>query len=332
LITHLLKYHHEKTVKMKKLLLPLIVIGILICGVSQPVKAAGQYIFSTFRDDGVNPERLWIYTSADGLNYNLLSQTGYGGPTGVVRDPSIMKHTDGKYYVCHTVQSWETSSTYFAIASSSNLINWTNVATVNAGVSGTYYTWAPEWFVDGDTVKIIASLGPQGSSFKPYVFTAQNSALTSWSSAVDMGIGTNHIDTFVVKDGDTYHAFAKDESSKYIEHATSSSLTSGWSWVGTGNWAGWGSGKEGPCVFQLEDGTWRIFMDAYSPKGGTKTATSSNLNSWSALSSPGPASEMALNQHGTVIFVPEPSTLALLATCMAGLLFMRCVKKGEPLF
>jgi hypothetical protein len=327
-----LKSHHKKTAKMKKLLLPLIVIGILSCGVSQPVKAAGEYVFATFRDDGTTPENLWIYTSADGLNYNMLSH-GYSGPTGVLRDPSIMKYTDGKYYVCHTVQSWDTSSTYFAIASSSNLINWTNVATVNAGVSGTYYTWAPEWFIDGDTVKIIASLGPQGSNFKPYVFTAQNSALTSWSSAVDMGIGTNHIDTFVVKDGDTYHAFAKDETTKYIEHATSSSLTGGWSWVGTGNWAGWGSGKEGPCVFQLENGTWRIFMDAYSTGSGIKTATSSDLNSWSSLSSPGPGSEMASNQHGTVIFVPEPSTFALLAAGMASLLFMawhrrQGIKKG----
>ncbi len=261
---------------------------------------ATTFVFTTFKSDAAADEKLWVYTSADGLSFNLLSNTGYGGPTGVLRDPSIMKHTDGKYYVAHTVQSWTTSSTFFAIASSADLVNWTNVTTVNAGVSGTYFTWAPEWFIEGSTVKIIVSLGPEGSNFKPYVFTAQNSALTSWSGPVDMGIGTNHIDTFVVKSGSTYHAFVKDESSKYIEHATATSLTGPWTWVGTGNWAGWGSGLEGQCLVQLENGTWRIYPDNYSSGTGLKTATSNDLNSWSGLSSI-TINPSSVVRHGTVL-------------------------------
>lgn len=281
-------------------LIPILLIGLIAflpCIAPAPAHAATRYIFTTFTSDAAAGEKLWVYTSSDAVNFNLLSSTGFGGPTGVLRDPSIMKHSDGKYYICFTIQSWTTSSTYFAIAYSSDLLGWTTLTTVNAGVSGTYYTWAPEWFIEGGTVKIIVSLGPQGSNFKPYIFTAANNTLTSWNGPVDMGIGTNHIDTFVVKSGSTYHAFCKDETSKYVEHATASSLTGPWNWVGTGNWSGWGSGIEGPALAQMDNGTWRIYVDNYSGSGGIKTATSSDLNSWSGLSAAGVSGV----RHGTVL-------------------------------
>jgi hypothetical protein len=278
-------------------LLPLLLFALTLllpCFRPSWASAATNYIFTTFKGDAAADEKLWVYTSFDGISFNLFSNTGYGGPTGVLRDPSIMKHTDGKYYIAFTVQSWTTSSTYFAIASSADRMNWTTVTTVNAGVTGTYYTWAPEWFKDGDTVKIIVSLGPSGS-MKPYSFIALDSSLTSWSGAVDMGIGTNHIDTFVVKSGSTYHAFVKDESSKYIEHATATSLTGPWTWGGTGNWTGWGSGYEAPCVTETGNGTWRIYIDKYSDGSGIYSATSSDLYNWSGLSAIG------AYRHGTVL-------------------------------
>ena len=287
----------------------ILVLFILFLAVNIPLPAASTYIFTTFKSDAAADEKLWVYTSTNGVNFTLLSDTGFGGPTGVLRDPSIMKHTDGKYYICFTVQSWTTSSTFFAIASSSDLIHWTNVTTVNAGVSGTYFTWAPEWFIEGSTVRIIVSLGPQGSNFKPYIFTAQNSTLTSWSTAVDMGIGTNHIDTFVVKSGSTYHAFVKDETSKYVEHATATNLTGPWTWVGTGNWTGWGSGYEGQCVVQMENGTWRIYPDKYSSGSGLWTATSPDLYTWSSLSAIG-VSPSGIVRHGTVLRVPDAAPTA----------------------
>ncbi|MGD0744584.1 MAG: glycoside hydrolase family 43 protein [Verrucomicrobiota bacterium] len=276
---------------------------ILASVLALPAHAGSQYIFATFKGEDVPDEKLWIYTSADALNFAEFSDTGgYGGPTGVLRDPSIMKHTDGKYYICHTVQSWTDSSTNFAIASSTDLVHWTNLTTINADVPGTYYTWAPEWFVDDDgTVNIIVNIGPDDTNFKQYLFTAQNSELTSWSGPVDMGITPNHIDAFVVKVGGTYHAFVKNETTKFIEHATSSSLIGGWTWVGTDNWSGWGPGYEGPALIQMDNGQWRIYVELY-PSGGIRTATSADLYSWSGLS-------FCLSgaRHGTVIKEPVSS-------------------------
>jgi hypothetical protein len=263
--------------------------------------ASDPFIFATFDGDAASEQELWIYTSTDGSNWSLLADTNFKGPTGTLRDPSIIKNpADGKYYVAYTVFSYTTQSTYFNIASSSNLINWTHVTSVNANVAGTQFTWAPEFFVEGSTIKIITSLSPSNSpwAFKPYIYTALNSSLTSWSGGVAMGIPTNKIDTFVVKSGSTYHAFTQNGDTLYIEHATASSLTGPWTYIATGNWAGWGSGKEGPALFQLDNGTWTLFADWYSTNGIYK-ATSTNLTTWSSpLTS---VSSLSSKRHGTVL-------------------------------
>ncbi len=57
----------------------------------------------------------------------------------------------------------------------------------------------------------------------------------------------------------TYHIFAKAETDgkKHIEHATASSLTGPYTFVQTGDFAGWGQ-AEGGCVTQLANGTYRL--------------------------------------------------------------------------
>lgn len=267
-----------------------------------PAVAASRYIFTVFKGDSVAAEKLSVYTSTDGLNFKLLSDTGYGGPTGVLRDPSIMKHSDGKYYVAHTVQSWDTNSSSFAIASSSDLLKWTNVVTVPAQVPNAAHTWAPEWFKDSDgSINLIVSIDQTTEewAFRAYKFTASDDSLTKWGAPTAIGIGPNYIDTFIVKVGATYHAFPKNETTKYIEHATATSLTGPWTFVGKDDWAGWGSGKEGPALFQLASGEWRIIMDRYSG-GGCLYATSSDLSKWSGVTEiPGGLSGVV--RHGTIL-------------------------------
>jgi hypothetical protein len=260
------------------------------------VSASDPYIFATFDGDGATEQKLFIFTSTDGNNWSQLS-TGFAGPTGVLRDPSLIKNpNDGKWYIAYTVQSWTTQSTYFNIASSTDLYNWSNVTSVNAGVTGTAYTWAPEFYVEGTSVKVVVSLGTSSYSFTPYYYTALNAGLSSWSGPTNMGFGANHIDTFVTKRSGVYHAFIKNESTKYVEHATATSFGGPWSWAGYDNWAGWGSGKEGPAVFQNNDGSYTLFADDYSGAGIHK-ATSSDLYSWSGMTSVG---SLSSKRHGTV--------------------------------
>ncbi len=167
-------------------------------------------------------------------------------------------------------------------------------------MTGVKDTWAPEWFKDTDgSVHLIVSIDTVDSQFKSYLYTASDDTLSNWSAPTPLGIGPNYIDTFVVKLDAKYHAFTKNETSKYIEHATAAALTGPWTFVGTGDWAGWGSGKEGPALFRLDSGQWRILMDCYGNCGFLQ-ATSPDLNTWSSASvMPGGLSGVV--RHGTVL-------------------------------
>ncbi len=282
--------------------------ALTLAATASPAAAATRYIFSTFFGDAAADEKLGIYTSSDGLNFKLLSKTGYGGPTGVLRDPSILKHSDGKYYAAYTLQSWTTSSTSFGIASSTDLKSWTFLTEVPAGVPKAHDTWAPEWFVDDDAVHLIVNIDTLGndSDFRSYDFKAKDATLTQWEAPASLGIGPNNIDTFVVKDGATYHAFSKNETTKFIEHATASALHGPWNWVQKDDFAGWGSGKEGIALFKLDDGRWRMFLDCYSGCGFLY-ADSADLTKWSKTTTvPG----LSGVRHGTVLREEETSGAA----------------------
>jgi hypothetical protein len=201
-----------------------------------------------------HPGNMYIYTSDDALNFSLLKGPAYVRPifppsppcsrpnaaqvptTGLIRDPSIIRHTDGDYYVSYTT-NWEGRD--FAIARSSNLLNWTLHTTVSISDTTQARTWAPEIFQDPRTgeTNIIVSLGESLTTFNPYLYTATDDTLTSWSGPVAMaGIGPNYIDTFIVWDEDSkmYHAYTKNETSKYLEHAVATSLAGPWTFVQTG--------------------------------------------------------------------------------------------------
>ncbi|GIF39007.1 glycoside hydrolase family 43 protein [Actinoplanes xinjiangensis] len=287
-----------RTAKARFLMAVAGVVALVLGGlaVPRPAAAATTLIYATFKGDGAADQELWIYQSTNGgTSYNVLHDTNFRGPTGVLRDPSIIKR-GGTYYIAYTWQSWTTNSTYFAVARSTDLLNWTNIATVPSGISSTRFTWAPEFYIEGSTVTIIANVAQTTCSncFRPYVYTAQNSDLTSWSAPQQMwGLGFNHIDAYVVKSGGTWHSFVKNETTKYIEHWTSTDRLTG-GWINRGNL--WSSGYEGPSLVRMDNGQYRIYVDRYT-NGGLWTATSADLNTWTGLSAVGCSG----CRHGTAI-------------------------------
>jgi hypothetical protein len=86
------------------------------------------------------------------------------------------------------------------------------------------------------------------------------------------------------KVGNVYNIFAKNDqaTSKYIEHATATNLTGPYTFVGTGNWAGWGPKLEGPSLYQLDNGTWRILLDGYAAKQYYYSDSTDNFKTWTA--------------------------------------------------
>ena len=128
--------------------------------------ATTRYVFTAFTNS--SESNMYVYTSTDARNFSLLRGPAYTPPSGLIRDPSIMKHTDGRYYVVYTV-NW--TGTQFGIASSTNLTNWTFVRNVSVPLSGIHNTWAPEWFIDpaDSSVNVIVSLSTGSYGLKgPY--------------------------------------------------------------------------------------------------------------------------------------------------------------------
>ncbi len=253
------------------------------------------YIFSTFSGDGPEDMKLRIYTSRDGINYMLYSVTGYGGPTGSLRDPSIMKHSDGRYYLVFTSPPYNqpyANQNFVGLAWSTDLQTWHTMPNVSTtGIPGVKISWAPEWVVDDSGVpKFIVNCSSADSDLQPYLYTATSSDLTSWSGPVDIGIGALHLDTQVLKVGDTWHCFTK---STLLEHATAPSITGPWTWLpDRSDW----EHLEGPCAVQLTDGSWMMQVDPMYDVA--QYMTSSDINTWSPLSYwPG----MSIVKHGTVI-------------------------------
>lgn len=121
-------------------------------------------------------------------------------------------------------------------------MDWTLHTTVQVPYPLVTRTWAPEFFKDPRTGKthIIVSLGETLTDFEAYLYTATDDTFLNWGAPQPMvGIGPNYIDTFIVykpsADGKViYHAFSKNESAKYIEHATALSVAGPWTFVQTG--------------------------------------------------------------------------------------------------
>ncbi|MFE3292263.1 arabinofuranosidase [Rhodococcus sp. NPDC059234] len=288
----------------------LVVAGLLVAASgSSGAAPPPEWRYTMVAFSNTSDRDLDVYESGDATHFQPVRLSAYRPPSGVVRDPSIFRHTDGSYYVTYTTAD----GANIGFARSSDRMNWTPMGswpvpfccaflpgtgdgTGSAsppGLSGsagfkdgpslspfTTKAWAPEWFVDGDRVNVILSMST-GGGFVPYLMTALEPSLRLWSLPVPLdGIGADHIDTTVVKVGSTYHAFTKNETKKVIEHAVASSVTGPYSFVPAGNW---GSLREGPAVVQLPNGAWRMYLDAYAEGKYLYSDSTDGLSTWSPV-------------------------------------------------
>jgi hypothetical protein len=277
-----------------------------------PSGSATRYTIVPFLNS--NDGTVNVYQSDDATDFRLLRSAAYTPPAGRIRDASVIRHTDGYYYVTYTTRTWQDTSTTIGFARSTDRVNWTFLYDHPVPIANLSRAWAPEFFVDGDgSVHVIVSCSTTNDEwvFTPYRLRATNSALTTWSSPVALtGIGANHIDTFLVRTGSTYHAFTKNETTKYIEYGTATSLAGPYTISRTGDWAGWGSYREGPALVQLDNGAWRMFFDGYGDGRYYYSDSHDTFATWSA-----PAALPAISgtaRHFTVVkeTVPGGPSLA----------------------
>jgi hypothetical protein len=233
-----------------------------------------------------NASALDLYLTNDGYHFNKLNaEPLYTLPVGVMRDPSIIKRGDSFFIVYSDVPSnSDFTTTKFGIAKSTDLKQWDFVTNVDlAGFyPGLTAAWAPEWFVDNDgQVYVIIAL-----NFVTHVIPMSGNNLQTAGTPINIGItGNQYIDGCIIRENEYYVMFIKNEDTKFVERFESTSLITGWTKTGAGNWAGWGSGLEGPSIIRLSDGTVRIYLDKYPPvvEYYASESASARSNSWSAL-------------------------------------------------
>ncbi len=237
-----------------------------------------------------NQSALDIFMTVDGSNLvRLGSSPVYVPQSGVLRDPSLIKYGD-YYYVVHSNVPSDVSfeTTKYSIARSKNLIDWDFVTDIELSglISGIGRAWAPEWFVDddGSVYVIIATSVPNDNNFTTTLIKHSGADLSTIDTPIFLDLPTGYIDGTIIKEDGDYVMFIKNESTKFIERFQSSNLMSGYVLTGVGDWAGWGSGIEGPSVIRLSDGSVRIYFDAYTPtnKYFLSSSTSAKSNAWSA--------------------------------------------------
>ncbi|KAF2498754.1 hypothetical protein BU16DRAFT_304005 [Lophium mytilinum] len=290
--------------------------------------ACFNYIFTTFGGENGKDERtLDVYTSADGIHFAPYVMGAYVPENSLLRDPSIILHDDGWYYVVHTT-SWNGDD--FALIRSKDLKTWDHVVTIKIKLTDedlkvednkprVAQSWAPEFFRDPQTnnIHIIISLRlpspiepkpdfEMKTNFAPYIFTATSRDLKSWTPGKQLDVigltpADSYIDMFVIYNGSDkatpYHGFMKNEVEKHIEHLAAASVEGPWEFVQKGDFAGWGI-KEGPAVVQKPGGGWRMWADDYH--GHVMYADSNDLWNWTKMvDMPDGVSRKV--RHGTIL-------------------------------
>ncbi|MFQ6326104.1 glycoside hydrolase [Nocardia sp. CWNU-33] len=246
-----------------------------------------RYTMSAFTNSSETD--LYVYESTDATAFQLLRGSAYRPPSGVMRDPSIFRNVDGDYYLAYTASG---DGQKIGFARSSDRVTWTHLFDFTVPMLGVEACWAPEWFVDVDgRISIIVSL-TNGRRFTPYLMTATDASMRSWSVLTPMAglappnpfdtAAIGYIDTTVVAHGGKYFAFTKNETTKYIELAVALNAAGPYVFVATGNWAGWGTPREGQSLIQLPAGGWRIYFDAYTEDKYFYSDSHDGFRTWTA--------------------------------------------------
>jgi hypothetical protein len=301
------------------------------CSVAETESATPPYLyFANYSTNmgytGVIPNICTVFPSNDGHNFGLPLRSNIAAPTPLqTTTPSpFYRASDDTFWLLSNISNNVSASgqqLYLQLYSLSKQgLFATHVLDIDftpvIGTGSEAVVWPGQWFVDPATgnVHVYCSASsnmavPAYTGFAIYETHPTNAGMTTWSTPVAItgtSLPANMIDPFVIGDGSGgYLCFYKNETTSFIEVLASASLTTGWSVLKSGDWAGWGSHLEGPSIITNNAGQFQILLDPYRGDGTQiQYSTSSSLTSgWSALAACTSADTKVL-QHGTVIKTP----------------------------
>ena len=246
-------------------------------------KAGENYLFSSFRDNG--QDGLHLAYSHDGLKWTALNNdkpflTPQVG-SKLMRDPCICQGPDGTF---HTVWTTGWRDRGIGIAHSKDLINWSGQEWLGVmeHEPQARNCWAPEILYDDKGLKYLIYwsttipgrfpdtdiTGDKSSSgqLNHRIYYVTTKDFKTYSRAeLFYDDGFNVIDATIVKEGDRYVMFVKDETKepvakKNIRIAFSDKLEGPYGHASEPISPDW---VEGPTALKIAD-TWYLYFDAYT--------------------------------------------------------------------
>ncbi|GAA1059997.1 family 43 glycosylhydrolase [Agromyces bracchium] len=297
------------------------------------------YAFAYFTGNSLAGENIYFAASEgnDALDWTELNggqpvlTSKYG--TKGLRDPFLIRSPEGDtFYLIATDlsigsgTSWDSSqrqgSQYIEVWESHDLVNWSEQRHVKVSPDTAGNTWAPEAYYDGSigayvvfwASKLYAEDDPghTGNTYNRMLYATTRDFVT-FSEPQIWQDGISRIDSTVIKAGDTYHRFTKDEGagttgcSDIIQETSTELRAPLTSWTMIDSCIGRDAGTsavEGPTVFQSNPGDVNgektyLFVDEYGGRGyiPLETADLSNPDWQVSPQYDLPASP----RHGTVV-------------------------------
>lgn len=255
--------------------------------------SAGGFLFTTFRDETTPlSEQIYLAISEDGRNWEalnggqpvLVSDVGEKG----VRDSFLLRSHDGKTFwliatdLCvNRNRDWErhthAGSRSIVVWESGDLVKWSPPRLVKVAPDDAGCAWAPEAIYDaelGDYLVFWASTTKQDDFTRQRIWAARTKDFRTFDAPFIYIERPNHvIDLHIIRDGETYYRFMKDDKDKSVSMERAPSLMGPWEAIDHFT-AGKGKNFEGPICFQLspavEGGAaeWCLLLDNVSDRIG----------------------------------------------------------------
>lgn len=230
-------------------------------------------------------EQIYFAVSKDGRTWNalkggepvLVSQLGEKG----LRDPYVLRSHDGKkFFLIATDLSinlngdWgravRAGSKNIVIWESIDLVKWSTPRLVKVAPDDAGCTWAPEAIYDEDTKDYLvfwASTTKRDDFAKHRIWAARTKDFRKFGEPfIYIEKPTTVIDTTIIREGEQYFRFTKDEKFKAITMESSTKIAGPWKEVENFSLSQL-RGYEGPQVYRVDNG-WCLILDFYSQGKG----------------------------------------------------------------
>ena len=318
-----------------------------------PAPYAG-YAFSYFTGNSIAGEKIY-FAASEGNDALSWTELNAGQPvlestegTLGLRDPFLIRSPEGdRFFLIATDLSigrdgnWDAAqrqgSRYLEIWESTDLVTWSEQRHVLVSPENAGNTWAPEALWDEDLQQYVVfwasklyaedDPGHTGGTYNRMLYATTRDFVTFSEAKVWQDRGESRIDSTVIREGETYYRFTKDEggggtgcSDIIQEKATSLTavdLPGDPAWTMLDSCIGRDAGTsavEGPTVFEANEGDtsgfeYYLFVDEYGGRGYVPLGTDDLENpDWTM---PASYDLPASPRHGTVIPVTQAELDAL---------------------